>query len=294
MKTEALEPAFFSDQVAGGVRFYREPAAAEGAGCVVVCGGCEQCSPDYLIRRRTFPYTGMEFVARGGGLVRIGGRDYPLVSGTVFLYGPGVAHEITTDRRAPLTKYFVDVTGKDASLLLRAVGMKPGQVFQTSSPRDIMTTFDELIRAGLRDTPFRPRLTALYLEVLLHRLAETRIPFGSAGTPAFETYDRCRHAIEERWREFTTLADVARACHVDGAYLCRLFRRFDHVSPYQYLLRVRMTHAAARLQQPGVSVKLVAAECSFSDPFHFSRVFKKVMGVSPSRYAGCERLQHRN
>ena len=285
-KTGTGQPAFFSAQIEGARRFYRDPASVHRAALAVLCGGCEQCAPQYEIHRRSFPYRGLEYVVQGSGRLILKGVEYPLVAGTVFVYGPGIPQDITTDPRAPLVKYFVDFSGTSASRVLLEAGITAGCVFQTSAPGDIMAVFDDLIRAGLRDTPYAPRILAILLELLVQRLAETRIPFGSAGTPAFETYRRCRQAMDERWGEWSTLEQVAAACHVDAAYICRLFRRFDHASPYQHLLRRRMNDAARRLQAAGASVKLVAENLGFSDPFHFSRVFKKVMGVSPSHYTG--------
>jgi AraC-like DNA-binding protein len=73
---------------------------------------------------------------------------------------------------------------------------------------------------------------------------------------------------------------------VNNAYLCRLFRRYDHQSPYQYLLRLKMNHAAGRLKQPDALVKQVAEETGFADQFHFSRVFTSVFGLSPAAFRG--------
>jgi AraC-like DNA-binding protein len=102
---------------------------------------------------------------------------------------------------------------------------------------------------------------------------------------AHETYQRCRQYIQDHWLHLLTLEQAARECHVAPAYLCRLFRRFDRQSPYQYLLRLKMTHAAERLLAPDSSVKQVADLLGFDDRFHFSRVFKRVIGVSPGQYA---------
>ena len=51
-----------------------------------------------------------------------------------------------------------------------------------------------------------------------------------------------------------------------------------------------MNDAADRLQAPAVAIKQVAEEMGFSDPFHFSRVFKKALGLTPAQYV---RLNHR-
>ena len=76
---------------------------------------------------------------------------------------------------------------------------------------------------------------------------------------------------------------------MDPAYLCRLFGRFGHQSPYRYLVRLRMAQAARRLQSPGTLVKQVAGDLGFTDPFHFSRTFKRVFGVSPGRFIRLQR-----
>ena len=77
---------------------------------------------------------------------------------------------------------------------------------------------------------------------------------------------------------------VARECRVDPAYLCRLFRRYAHQSPYQFLLRLKMNLAAEQLQNPELLIKQVASQLGFSDPFHFSRAFKKIFGLSPEDF----------
>jgi AraC-like DNA-binding protein len=102
---------------------------------------------------------------------------------------------------------------------------------------------------------------------------------------AYATYRRCRQYIQDHWLHLLTLEQAARECHVAPAYLCRLFRRFDHQSPYQFLLHLKMTHAAERLLAPDSSVKQVADLLGFDDRFHFSRVFKRVIGISPGQYA---------
>lgn len=283
--TSLSQPGYFSRQIAAARRFYlgREPGA--DGGLAVVSGGCEHCAPEYEIHRRSLPFRGVEFVASGRGWVRYGQVETEITAGAVFSYGPRTAHDIVTDPADPLVKYFVDFTGSRAAGLLRQRGLVPGGVVQTSAPGEVMGIFDELIRNGQRHSPFSGRITAVVLEHLLLKLAETAIPNGSATTIAFATYRRCRELIERRWQELDSLAAAAAACHVDGAYLCRLFRRFDRESPYQLLLRLKMVRAAELLRGGRTPVAVVAEELRFADPFHFSRVFKQRMGVAPSVFA---------
>ena len=72
------------------------------------------------------------------------------------------------------------------------------------------------------------------------RIAGARAPLEGAETLAFTTYQQCRRHIEQHSLRLRTLEQIASECHVNNAYLCRLFRRYDNQSPYQYLLRLKM------------------------------------------------------
>jgi AraC-like DNA-binding protein len=276
-------PDFFSTQVSEARRFYLDLDPPQGRGLTVVSGGCELCAPDYEIHRRGFRYFSVEFVARGKGTLVLKGNTHVLGAGTVFSYGPGISQDIATDPKDRLVKYFVDFTSRGAAALLRRAGVPPGKVIRSSSPAEIAAIFDDLIRNGIQGTRFSPAICVAIVEQLLLKIAETILPGGTAGTLAFATYQRVRQLIEEHHLRLRTLGQIAHAARLDPAYLCRLFRRHGHQSPYQLLLRLKMRHAADRLHATGAMVKEVAAELGFKDPYHFSRAFKRVYGLSPRR-----------
>ena len=277
-------PAFFSPQVLEARRFYLDLAPPSAKPMAVVCGGYERCAPTYAIHRPTFPYYSIEFVVRGAGSLRLGGGEFALFPGVVFSYGPGISQDIATDALDPLVKYFVDFTGSRAVRLLCKHAPQPGSAARVFALGEIETILDDLILNGLRGTPLGARICDVLLEHLILKIADSLMPWEATETPAFATYRRCRQHIQSQHLRLQTQAQVARECHVDPAYLCRLFQRYDHQTPYQYLMRLKMNLAAERLRDPGMLVKQVAAEMGFSDPFHFSRAFKKVFGLSPDAF----------
>ena len=81
-----------------------------------------------------------------------------------------------------------------------------------------------------------------------------------------------------------TLAEVAQAVHVSPNYLTSLFRAETGTPLGRFILVERVALAQRRLRQLGSSVKAVALELGFADPFTFSRAFKRVTGRSPKAW----------
>ncbi len=286
---ESALPEFFSRQVSDARRFYLDLAPRVTESLVVVCGGCEQSSPDYEIQRTTFPYYSIEFVARGKGSLTLGGAEHRLRPGSVFSYGPQIAQHIRTDKRDRLVKYFVDFAGRRAPSLLQQHDLAAGSLCHVYALSEIEAVFESIVCDGCKGTGIAADLCTALLNYLILKIAESRVPGNSGQTQALATYQRCRQHIVDHSDTLMSLDQVARECMIDRAYLCRLFRRYDHQTPHQFLMRRKMHLAAERLQQPDILVKQVAAQLGFCDPFHFSRAFKRVFGLSPDVF----RQQHR-
>jgi AraC-like DNA-binding protein len=277
-------PEFFSPQVSGARRFYLNLTPPKNTPLAIISGGCEHCASDYEIHRATFPFYSIEYVVRGHGALKLQNRSHTLRPGSIFSYGPGVRQDIIANPTDPPVKYFVDFAGKKSTEVLRLCRLPAGTAAQVFPANELQSIFDELIRRGQRGSPRSQELCAKLLECITLEIAEARAPHQGVETLSFTTYQHCRQHIEKDFQRLKTLRQIAQECHLNAAYLCRLFQRYDHQSPYQYLLRLKMNQAAELLNQPGALVKHVADQIGLGDPFHFSRVFKSVFGLSPDAF----------
>ncbi|HYD84753.1 MAG TPA: helix-turn-helix domain-containing protein [Opitutus sp.] len=273
-------PSFMSKQVAAARRFYFEPPSKQPERLAVVSGGWERSDRNYVITRPGFRYFGIEFVAGGRGTLKMRGREFALSRGVVFAYGPGVQHEITTDAKDRLSKYFVDFTGAGAATAMKAAGIGPGSCQTVAIADDVQSAFEHLLAAGRRGTPTAAKIAALQGEILLCVITDVRLARGAGSAQSRQTFLRCRNLIEEQFATLRTAEEAAAACGVAPAYLSRLFRRFGKQPAYQFLIRMKMNQAAAILRRQALNVSETAAVLGM-DPFHFSRVFKRVHGRSP-------------
>ncbi|MEI8038196.1 MAG: AraC family transcriptional regulator [Verrucomicrobiota bacterium] len=274
--------SFVSSQVESSRLFFLEADEAEDF--TVVFGGFERCRTDYRIDRADFPWFCLEFVNGGSGRLQLGATGHELRAGSFFLYGPGLSHQIESSTEHPLGKYFVGFTGRGVEPFFQRYGIQPGMVARCLKGEAIRRTFDTLIERGVRQSALARPLCALITRQLLLMCRDDAAELVNTESPAFAAYTRVRELIEAHFLELATLASVARRSGVEAPYLCRLFARFHDESPYRFLTRLRMEHASRLLLEGGHSIRAVAAGLGFKDAFHFSRVFKSVHRVPPSRF----------
>lgn len=283
------EPEFFTKQIDQARRFYFEKSRSKNSRFNVICGGCEQTSLDFKIVREDFPYYSIEFVAKGAGFVKLNNRKYQLKPGTFFSYGPGISQKITSNPDNQMTKYFIDFTGSNVKQIFNKHISPLGTAIDIDRPDIIENILEDMLRHGLSDSPHKSIICSALLEYLLFRLAEITVEGKNSPSGAFATYQTCRENIKKHFVTMNSLGDIAGICAIDHTYLCRLFKRFDTQSPYQYLLSLKMAYAADRFQKSAVLVKEIAKELGFNDPFHFTRAFKRFYGISPLTFKKLKR-----
>ncbi|MFD5701864.1 AraC family transcriptional regulator [Streptomyces lasiicapitis] len=94
-----------------------------------------------------------------------------------------------------------------------------------------------------------------------------------------------RELLDERLLHGITLDDAAQQVHAHPTHLVRAFSAAFGIAPHQYLM-ARRVDRARRLLLDGVPAAAVATAVGFYDQSHLTRHFKRVVGVTPGRFAG--------
>lgn len=125
------------------------------------------------------------------------------------------------------------------------------------------------------------QLLACYVTGAVHGLTMERLELP-------EPVEKALHAVQSMWSEGRlenpSLADLAQAAGVSDVHLCRLFRQTLGQGPITALRYLRLDRAASLLARSNLQVQEVADHTGFENPFHFSRCFKELFGVSPRAY----------
>lgn len=92
------------------------------------------------------------------------------------------------------------------------------------------------------------------------------------------------HYIQENYKQKLTLSDVAEKTYVSQWHLSKLLNRHTGQSFSEILNNVRIEQAKKLLEDPSLRIGDIAEAVGFLDMAHFSRVFKKQVGISANEY----------
>jgi AraC-like DNA-binding protein len=178
------------------------------------------------------------------------------------------------------------VSGRHLEALLRelGVGQEPSVLRVSRDPR-MVALFQDLERALEDDYAFPDLLYAS--QILAHLVGLTihlRRRDPGDGTDAAERVRLSVERMKQRLEAPLDVAQLASFANLSPSHYSALFRQILGFSPKAYFQRLRMHRAARLLLTTGHSIKTVAATMGYDDPLYFSRVFRRLHGISPSVY----------
>jgi AraC-like DNA-binding protein/ligand-binding sensor protein len=96
--------------------------------------------------------------------------------------------------------------------------------------------------------------------------------------------NRARTYIQEHLSEEISLSKVAQAVHMSRFYFCKMFRKHTGLNFTDYVSRMRIERSKELLLNPHLRISEIAYEVGFQSLTHFNRVFRKVIGHSPTEF----------
>jgi len=139
------------------------------------------------------------------------------------------------------------------------------------------------------------RVVLLEAEARLRRLAMTLrdVPVstaagaGAGGAESGGHVEQLARYLSEHYQEPVTVEQAARAAGLHPHYAMTLFKQGCGMSLWEYLVRLRVSHAQRLLLTTDWTVQRVAGECGFGSPGRFFVAFRRVCGCTPRAYRNC-------
>lgn len=118
-----------------------------------------------------------------------------------------------------------------------------------------------------------------------HKRAE--LAYKKPGDVADTAIEYMKKNISDRF----TVSDLAARFNLSSSHFYSLFRAKTGHPPMDYFIQLKMQRACQLLELPNIKIKEVATRIGYDDPYYFSRIFTKTMGVSPQAYKNHPRDQ---
>lgn len=135
------------------------------------------------------------------------------------------------------------------------------------------------------------RILDRLLEKLRRRTGEGEFPEKS--NPQWpEHIVRAEQYIKIHLEQDITLTDAADYSFVSSSYLSSSFHKVLGVTFIEHIRQIRIEKAKKLLQTTRLSLKDIGEKCGLPDPSYFNRSFRKVTGISPSRYRQEVKIEH--
>ena len=195
---------------------------------------------------------------------------------------------ITYRRRRRPTRGTYYVVGFNGACANKLVQQTP---FSDAHPvhhcKDPQTVREALYNIYLSRGP-EPQCEALmtgYLYIFMaHLMKEAREAMPNVGSSSSQYVLAAIKYIQFNYSHDISVDDIAKAVGVSRSHLYRVFMSNVGQSPIDYLTSYRISEACSLLKNSSLSIAEIAVSVGFFDQFYFSRVFKKVKGVPPSKY----------
>ncbi len=142
----------------------------------------------------------------------------------------------------------------------------------------------DIFRNGARDYIKKPYSGTELMNSIHNALGLHGIPFKRDNDNYLSGMSRAIDYIHKNFTGPLSLADMTREASMSISCFVRTFKRHTGHTFTSYVNSLRVERASHLLRDRELSMKEIASKCGFTNQFHYTRTFKKIMNITPSSY----------
>lgn len=233
--------------------------------------------PPYVSHQENYNSYSMHYILKGQGTLRYEGKSVTLKEGDIFLLFPDCDYYYETSITDPWDYIWVEFLGQSADYIIKGTEFSKEEPFLYGK-HNLKQHFKNIIaHKGTNDSDRYAMLGHLY--ILLSKLMVT-----PADNKDRETLSIVLDYIKNHYSEDISVDKLAFATKISRDYLCKVFMNELNTIPSSYIVRYRVYESLYLLSNTDYTIAKISNMVGFYDQFHFSKSFKKVLGMTPSQY----------
>lgn len=231
---------------------------------------------DYRVKRNgTDAVNVFEYILEGEGEILLDGKWHHAAAGDIYVLRQMEPHEYHSDPKNPWKKIWINYTASYISAFLDAYGIESG-IYRAENAR---VYFEQLFSYTKGDGSYMPSNydIAATVHCIIHAIASSR---KDERTP-----ERIiREALDSAVYEKLNLDALADALHMSKSNVIRIFKKHYGVTPYEYLISLKITTAKVLLKNTRMTIREIAGRLCIADEHYFSSLFLAKVGMRPREY----------
>ncbi len=244
----------------------------------------------WRILKRTILDHELVLIVGGKGVVGIEDKEYDVKKGMLFYFNPGIEHFLETQKEDPMHFYGVHfdfahliINNSSCWNVMKGERLRIEAVSQTNNGYILVDIFKKLNMYWKNKFPGYELICRALLQQLIFEVLEDN----RAKSFNYVTYTRVEKIvdyIQQNFQKKITLEELAEISELTPTYLSKVFRKITGYTVVGFINRLKVDKAKELIIEGNNKIKEIAHLSGFEDEFYFSRVFKKLEGVSPSTY----------
>ncbi|MBC3784638.1 AraC family transcriptional regulator [Spirosoma utsteinense] len=234
-------------------------------------------------RRKGCPQHILIYCVQGEGWYYLNDKKYRVKPNQAFILPADSAHRYGTDAQNPWTIYWLHFAGSRAHHFLRFLQQEADPSPVTVSPQnERFLLFDDIFSHV--EMSFNMD-NIVYANTSLARFLAT---FNNAVynpnpviQPTADPISRSIAFMKANLSRPLDLDELAQVAGMSASHYSAVFRSKVQSAPINFFTFLKIQEACRQLENTQLRIKEVAYQIGYSDPYHFSRVFTNMMGVSP-------------
>ena len=234
----------------------------------------------------------------GQGWYQVNGHAHKVISNQYFILPAGCPHAYGSDDSAPWTIYWIHFKGALTEQFIpkshAPKNILPGDY---SRLQDRLDLFEEIYNSFSMGYTLE---NMIYSSMCLYQFLASFLyldQYRSINLPTHKEYlllsARAVHYMQENIHQNLSLEQIASYFKYSTSHFCTLFQKETGVSPINYFIRLKMQKACQYLEMTNRKINEVAALLGFEEPAYFTKMFTKMIGITPSQYRKRESAVHR-